>query len=380
MKIAVICHLHHPIAEPFQGGLEMHTHLLVRHLTQRGHRVEIFALPDSDPAFNLMSLQLQTISTTTPLQQHEENESFEFMDSYHTHMDIMLQIIASDYDLVHNNSLHYLPPAMAHLLPCPMVTALHTPPFPSLQSGVMTAQKFGGSSFVAVSESLCAQWRPFVPDCEVVYNGIELDRWPWRERGQSNTVFWAGRLCSEKAPHLAIAASLRAGYSLTLAGQIFEKDYFLQKIKPLLSDQIRYVGLLTQQELARQLGDAEVALFTSVWEEPFGLVLAEYLACGTPVVAFDSGAVGEIINDSCGVIVPKGDVEALAKAMPVAASRSRAACRVRIESLFRVESMIDLYLALYGEQIDRFHSHTLIPDSRSQRAAAIAATPALRRR
>lgn len=351
MKIAVIAHLHQPIAEPFGGGLEMHTHLLVRHLMQRGHHVDLFALSESDPDFNLKPLQLSAISTTTPLKQHEENESFEFMDKYHTYMDVMLRIIAGNYDVVHNNSLHYLPPAMAHLLPCPMVTALHTPPFPSLQSGVMTSDNFGGGRFVAVSHALCRQWAPFAPDCRVVHNGIELQNWPWNERGTPKTAFWAGRICPEKAPHLAMAAAVRAGYAIELAGKICDEPYFLEKVKPLLGPQVRYLGLLTQQEMAFFVGHAEVALMSSIWEEPFGLVLAEYLACGTPVVAFEVGAAGEVLDESCGILVPKGDVEMMARAIPVAATLSRQACRARVASFFKVEKMMDEYIMLYREAV-----------------------------
>ncbi len=351
MKIAVIAHLHYPIAEPFSGGLEMHTHLLVRHLMQRGHEVDLYALGDSDPAFTLKPLQLDAISTTTQLEQHEENESFEFMDKYHTYMDVMLRIIAGGYDVVHNNSLHYLPPAMAHLLPCPMVTALHTPPFPSLQSGVMTSANFGGSQFTAVSETLCRQWASYAPECQVVRNGVELQKWPMSERSTQKSAFWAGRICPEKAPHLAIAAALQAGYTLAMVGKIHDNAYYEAKVRPLFSDRVRYLGLVSQQEMAYHAGSAEVALFSSVWEEPFGLVLAEYLACGTPVVAFEVGAAAEVLDESCGILVPKVDVAAMARAIPVAATLSRQACRRRVASFFKVEKMIDDYEALYRRMI-----------------------------
>ncbi|PPK88628.1 glycosyltransferase involved in cell wall biosynthesis [Neolewinella xylanilytica] len=349
MKIAIIAHLKFPIAEPFHGGLEMHTHCLTEALMRRGHDVTLFALRESDHRFQIVQPTLDAITPTPGVDLFDGEPGFglEFVNKFHAYMEVLQVIQRSDFDVVHNNCLHFLPLSLAHTLGCPMVTTLHCPPFASLRSGVILARPYLGNQFVAVSESIARQWTEDITHCRVVLNGIQVDRWAFSRRGREGTAFWFGRFCPEKGPHHAIRAAKLAGYRLRLAGSIYDHAYFDRCIAPELDDRIEYVGHLDHAGICREAGNSAVGLFTSVWEEPFGLVLAELLACGTPIVSFDSGAAREIVGTGCGVIVPKGDAAAMASAIPQAAGLDRAYCRQYAERHFGIDRMIDDYQALY---------------------------------
>ena len=358
MKIAIIAHLKFPIGQPFHGGLEMHTHSLTQELMARGHDVTLFALEDSDPAFNIVQPKLDAIDRESGLDLFEEpGFNTEFVNTFHAYMEILTTIQHGDFDVVHNNSLHFLPLSIAHTLGCPMVTTLHCPPFASLRSGVILAKPYLGDQFVAVSESVAEQWYDDITHCKVVHNGIQVDRWTPSERAEPQSACWFGRFCPEKGPEFAIRAAKRAGYKLRLAGSIYDHVYFQRKIEPLLGDDIEYLGHLDHQQICQEAGRASVGLFTSTWDEPFGLVLTEMLACGTPVVSFDSGAAGEILDATCGIIVPKRDVEAMAAAMPRAAALDRTDCRRRAASDFPIHRMIGDYERIY----ERLAPHITAP-------------------
>ena len=349
MKIAIIAHMKYPISQPYHGGLEMHTHILTEELIQRGHDVTLYALENSDPRFTVYQPELRgvTMNQGNDLFDEEPGYNREFVNLFHAYMEVMMHIQRGDYDIVHNNSLHFLPLSMAHTLPCPMVTALHTPPFPSLQSGAILAKPYLGNQFVSVSAHLGEVWSDYVQHYRVVHNGIRIANWTFSERARPKTAVWFGRFCPEKGPEYAIAAARRAGYHLKMAGSIYDQAYFDREIAPLLGEDVEMVGHLNHRQLSDLIGSAEVGLFTSTWDEPFGLVLPEMLACGTPVVAFDSGAASEIITAKCGVIVNKFDTNAMAAALPLAGTLSRTDCRQRAVEAFPISRMIDGYERMY---------------------------------
>ncbi|CAH0999474.1 Glycogen synthase [Neolewinella maritima] len=375
MKIAIIAHLKFPISEPFHGGLEMHTHCLTQELMGHGHDVTLFALRDSDQSFQVVEPTLNAVEQegAEDLFQNEPGFGLNFVNKFHAYMDIVTTIQRGGFDVVHNNCLHFLPLALAHTLGCPMVTTLHCPPFPSLQSGVILARPYLGNQFVAVSQSVAEQWATDITHCKVIHNGIQVDRWQETSEAEPAMAFWFGRFCPEKGPEYAIQAAKRAGYQLRLAGSIYDHAYFEREIAPRLDDDITYIGHLDHRGICQEAGRAAVGLFTSTWDEPFGLVLPEMLACGTPIVSFDSGAAGEILDESCGIIVPKCDIEAMAAAMPRAAELDRAACRRRAEFHFPIGRMISDYEKLYLKLVPQVHPlPAVVPAARRPSVSVVA--------
>lgn len=351
LRIALIASSRHPINQPFAGGLEAHVWHLARALAEQGHQVALFAAAGSDPALGCTSLQVQDLELSDAARADVSMPAENFMDDHHAYLELMLQLSgprADDFDVIHNHSLHYLPVAMAPLLSTPMLTTVHTPPTPWLESAIRTTGG-RGTRFAAVSEHTAAAWAPAGGPFTVVPNGIDARRWPLGRGGDS--AVWFGRITAEKAPHLAVAAARLAGRALTLAGPISDPGYFAEFIRPQLGDTVRYAGHLTQRRLARVVGAASVALVTPTWDEPYGLVVAEAICCGTPVVAFDRGGIPERVTPESGCLVPPGDVAALAAAIPVAARLPRRRVHEHAVRSCSAAAMLRAYLDLYRQMI-----------------------------
>jgi glycosyltransferase involved in cell wall biosynthesis len=339
LKIALVASLRHPIGEPFAGGLEAHTSYLAAGLRSRGHEVAVFAANPGGAALgeelNLSDLARGDVSMP------EEA----FMVEHHAYLRLMLRLSGSGFDVVHNNSLHYLPVAMAPMLGRPLVTTLHTPPTPWLESAFRCA---GEATCVSVSRANARAWEGSAEVREVIPNGVDTALWPFERRVLNpRLAVWSGRITPEKGTHLAALAAREAGLELRIAGPISDERYFDEEVRPLLGGGTRYAGHLTHARLARLVGGAAVALCTPRWDEPYGLVVAEALACGTPVAAFERGAVGEILDQKTGRLAPPDDVPALAEAAVSALSLDRRACRGRAESRCSADAMVDRYGDLY---------------------------------
>ena len=349
-RIGIIASVRHPIREPFAGGLEMHTHALATGLRQRGHNVTVFASDTSDPALGVEAVCLQAsgLDMSVAASRDVGAMSRGFMEEHHAYLHLMLRLAGESFDIIQNNSLHYLPPAMAAGLPGPMVTTLHTPPTPWLESAVSVRPPSRNSSFVAVSASTADQWRPKVHVDDVIHNGIDLATWTYQPSADRGLAVWTGRIVPEKGTHLALQAAHAAGLRLLLAGPIGDEDYFTHAVAPLLGAEDRYIGHVEHRQLAAVVGSAGVMLATPCWEEPYGLVVAEALACGTPVAAFDRGAMSELISPRCGRLAHADDVEGLAAAALTARDLVRADCREHAERMCSDEVMVDRYEAFYA--------------------------------
>ncbi len=347
LRIGVIAHLKHPIGEPFAGGLEMHTHLLCRLLRAGGHDVTLFASTRSDPALGVEAICEETAVLEVGT---AEATDVAFFREHHAYLSLMTRLRRSDFDIIHNNSLHYLPVSMADTLPMPMVTTLHTPPFCWLESGVRECG--AGARFVGVSQSIRAGWTRVREIDAVIPNGIDLQRFQYRPvAATAPHLIWYGRIVPEKGLHHAIDAARVAGMPLRIAGPISDQAYFAERIAPRLGEETRYLGHLDHEHLAIEIGAASAFLCTPCWDEPYGLVVAEALACGTPVAAFARGAIPEILTPDCGVLAAPDDVADLARAVQAASGLSRKACRQRAETACDAQVMADAYARLYTNLI-----------------------------
>lgn len=357
MRIGIIAHLKHPISEPFAGGLEMHTHLLASRLRKRGHDVVVFASTRSDSAIGLQAICGQT---TLDALGNAEEETSEFFREHHAYLSLMNELRFSRFDIVHNNSLHYLPVVLADALPMPVVTSLHTPPFTLLESAVRIAAG-NNPRLIAVSSAISRQWSSVIDVQTTIPNGVDLSNFSFCDEPDADPyLIWYGRIVPEKGLHLAMDAARRVGMKLKIAGPVSDRDYFDREVAHRLNEGTDYLGHLTHVELARMIGGARAFLCTPCWEEPFGLVVAESLACGVPVAAFARGAIPEILDPRCGTLAVPGDVESLADATVRALKLDRADCRHRAETVCDAEVMVDGYEAAYAAALA---SHALAAKS-----------------
>ena len=351
LRIALIASSRFPICQPFAGGLEAHVWHLARALAKQGHTVSLFAAPGSDVDFDCSSLSVRPLHLSRAAQSDISMPAMEFMAEHHAYLALMLQlggIDAHTFDVVHNHSLHYLPVAMASTLSTPMLTTVHTPPTPWLESAIQ-ASNGPETRFAAVSRHTAAAWVHSSQRFTVVPNGIDARGWPLGAGGEG--VVWFGRITPEKAPHLAIEAARGARRPITLAGPIADPRYYAERIQPHLGAEVHYAGHLTQRDLARLVGSAAVALVTPVWDEPYGLVVAEAMCCGTPVVAFSRGGIPELVSERSGCLVAPDDIDALAAAIPVAARLPRLQVREHAVRWCSSAAMVEAYLSLYRQMI-----------------------------
>ena len=347
LRIALIAHAHFPIREPFAGGIEAHVFHLARALVARGHAVTLFAAPGTDlgcgdPALTIRELpRTEAASLPWPLPGAVK-------ESHHrAFTGLMADLAAAEdsFDVVHNHSLNPVPVRAATRLRAPVLTTLHTPPFPMLEAAVGAVARTR-LMFAAVSERSAASWAHVgIRRLTVVRNGIDVEGWPLGAGGDH--LVWSGRIMPEKAPHLAIDAAQRAGRRLVLAGPVSDPDYFRLNIEPRLDERVTYAGHLDREELAVLIGGAAAALVTPVWDEPYGQVAAEAMACGTPVVAFATGGLPELVDERCGCLVPPGDVDAMADAVADAARLSRPLVRKVAVAEHGLAAMVDNYVTLY---------------------------------
>jgi len=352
LRIAILAPSRYPIVEPFAGGLEAHTWSLARHLMARGHEVSTYAAPGSDPSLGLRELDLDLSGFTSSSRRDISMAPELVMAEHHAYLSLMLALVhggANDVDVVHNNSLHHLPIAMAPAVSCPVVTTLHTPPFPMLESAIrshVAVSVGGGPTCCAVSQHTATAWGSVLGAVPVVRNGVDTDSWVAGVGGEG--AVWTGRLVREKGIDHAIAAARAAGIALRIAGPVVDPEYYDAVVRPLLGADVEHVGHLAHHDLVDLVGRADVALVSPLWDEPYGLVVAEALACGTPVAAYARGGVPEVLTGACGRLAAPGDVTSLAAAVMAAVALPRPAARARAVEHCSVQRMVNDYEVLYA--------------------------------
>jgi glycosyltransferase involved in cell wall biosynthesis len=183
----------------------------------------------------------------------------------------------------------------------------------------------------------------------VVYNGIPTDRYPYRE-DKDDYLFFLGRADQEKAPHLAIEAARQAGRRLVMCATTKnerERAYWAEQVEPILGDDVEVRGEC-DQEKTQLLAGAAALLFPIQWPEPFGLVMTEAMACGTPVIAWRNGSVPEVVADGqTGFVV--SSVEEMAAAVDRLGGLDPQAMRARVQERFSAEAMVAGYERIYQQ-------------------------------
>lgn len=352
LRIALVAHPRHRIAEPFKGGMEAHSFHLARSLIDRGHQVTLFASGDSDPRF--------TIDPVVPVHYDRDYpwENTRPHPDLYTMLDRQFgaarhRIFSGHYDVVHNNSLHRFIMQEARRSSHPCVTSLHVPPYDAIHGVVRDSLDATHAVTVTSSRQNRSWWGDDIPaQSHVVHNGIDPALWPWSGGGGGGGhALWCGRIARNKGPHLAAMAARRAGIGLRLYGYMEDRPYFEQEVMPWLDSQTRYGGMLEGEALSSAMREASALLFTPCWDEPFGLVAIEAMASGLPVAAFDQGAAREIIGNEAGRFAAPYDVEGLACALREAVSINRSVPRRRVLDGFTHDRMVDGYETLYRQVI-----------------------------
>jgi glycosyltransferase involved in cell wall biosynthesis len=252
-------------------------------------------------------------------------------------------------DVIHLNDIVGLPFTM--FTEVPTVLTIHHPHEPELSEQYL---RYPETLYVAIAKWL-RRSEP-MPRVHVVHHGIPVSDYTWSGE-KDDYVAFLGRMAPCKGPHLAIEAARRAGIRLKLAGEIqpYFNDYWEQQVRPLVDgDQIEYIGEADFAAKNALLSKARALLFPIQWDEPFGLVMVEAMACGTPVLAFAGGAVEEVVVDGVNGWICR-DVDEMARriASPGVAASS---CRTFVEENFSVAKMTERYLDVYRCALGRVRS------------------------
>ncbi|WP_116995631.1 glycosyltransferase family 4 protein [Desertimonas flava] len=326
-----------PVPPSVYGGTEAVIDQLARGLQRAGCEVSLFGTGDSTCPVPTRSLYPAALGTTAP-------ESAEI-----AHVEAAYRALG-DVDIVHDHTLSGPVWASDHGIEIPIVTTAHgefTPEIRRQYAAVAAA----GVHVVAISH---AQRRtaPDVDISAVIHHGIDPASFPFG-RGDGGYVMFLGRMHPDKGAHRAIVAARRAGKRLVIAAKMWEPNehrFFAERVAPLLGDDAVYVGEVGGQRKLDLLAGAEALVNPIRWPEPFGLVMIEALACGTPVLTFASGAAPEIVSHGhTGYLC--ADVAEMTVALNRIDGISRFACRARVEKHFSTDRMVDDHLRLYHEVI-----------------------------
>ncbi|MFQ6018028.1 MAG: glycosyltransferase family 4 protein [Kiloniellaceae bacterium] len=335
MKIAQVAPLIESVPPKLYGGTERIVSYLTEELVRQGHDVTLFASGDSETTAELVPCSPEALRLDARVRDPLP------------HYMLMLERVrrrADGFDILHFHIdyLHFpLVGDFAHRTVTTQHGRLDLPDLGPLFS------EFRQMPLVSISDgqrlALPARW------VATVYHGLPTDLYGFSTAGESGDLAFLGRICPEKRPDRAIEIAKRAGIDLKIAAKVDNVDqaYFDEVIRPLLNDpRVEFIGEIGEDQKQGFLGGARAVLFPIDWPEPFGLVMIEAMACGTPVIAWRRGAVPEVIDHGLsGYIVDSVD-QAVA-AVERLGSLDRRAVRRRFEMRFAVERMARDYTRLY---------------------------------
>ena len=340
LRIAQVAPLYERVPPLRYGGTERVVSYLTEALVERGHEVTLFASGDSETRAPLVPGAPRGLRLEGPAQ-----------DPIALHLGMLLGVYerAAAFDVIHCHT-DYLGLPLTRTVQTPTVVTLHGRL--DLAEAHPVYQAFPTVGFVAVSQ---AQRAPLsgVRWAATVHHGLPRDLYAFQPTPGRYLLF-VGRISPEKQPDAAIRVAVRAGIPLKIAAKVDRADaeYFAAVVRPLLDHPlVELLGEVDERAKADLLGHALALLFPVDWPEPFGLVLIEALACGTPVIARCRGSVPEIVTDGRTGFLCETEADMIAATTRVE-RLSRAACRREFEERFTVRTMVDAYLRVYeGEQV-----------------------------
>ncbi|HEY3950287.1 glycosyltransferase family 4 protein [Phenylobacterium sp.] len=337
LRIAQVTPLYEAVPPRLYGGTERVVAHLTNALADLGHQVTLFASADAQTRGRLVPVRDQAIRLDpAPLK-----------SDLAAHMSMIAEVRrrADQFDIIHFHTdiIHF--PFFEHMAERTLTTLHGRLDLKDLPAVYRRWPQF---PLVSISDSqraplAFANWAATVP------HGMSAEIYEFHPQSRGYLAF-LGRISPEKRPDRAIAIAKAAGMRLKIAAKVdpVDETYFEEKIEPLLDlDQIEFVGEIGDARKSDFLGGAEALLFPIDWPEPFGLVMIEAMACGTPVIAYDCGSAPEVVEHGLTGFIVRDLAEAVA-AVGQVPNLDRAAIRRRFEQRFSARAMAERYLALYG--------------------------------
>lgn len=344
MRIAQVAPLWERVPPPAYGGIELVVGLLTDELVRRGHEVTLFASGDSISLAKLVSVHPRALRLDKTIKEYNVYETLHVSRVYE---------MADEFDIIHSH-MGYTTLPYANLVKTPTVHTLH---------GIFTPDNekmFGyakAQPYISISD---AQREPRLGlnYVSTVYNGIDVSSYKfYPQPDEPPYLAFLGRISPEKGTHLAIEIAKKAGWRLKMAGKVdvVDVEYYEKEVKPLIDgEQIQYLGEANHAQKNVLMGGAVATLFPITWREPFGLVMIESMASGTPVIAMALGSTKEVIaHGKTGFLC--NSIEECVTAVDKVAEIDRYACREYVTQRFSYQAMTDGYEAVYRQILaDRF--------------------------
>jgi glycosyltransferase involved in cell wall biosynthesis len=343
MRILQLAPLWEAVPPQAYGGTEAVVSILTEELVKRGHDVVLAASGDSQTTATLLATYHRSLRRAEDL---ADRNPYDWM-----HIAMALKE-GRDCDLIHNHAGE-LAMAMSHTIDTPMLTTLHCLTTPDTQ---FIWDRYTGS-YNTISKSQ----RPPLPlgrgrarFMGHVYNAIDVESFPFQaEKGED--LLFLSRIAPEKGPQHAVEVAKRVGRRLILAGKVdaYDRRFFEEVMRDLIDgDQIVFFGEADAQQKRELYRNAHCVLMPLTWEEPFGLVMPEAMACGTPVIALRRGSAPElIVHGTTGFVVDT--IEEMAEAVSLVGTIDPHACREHVRRHFSPEIMADEYLRVYDDVLER---------------------------
>jgi glycosyltransferase involved in cell wall biosynthesis len=335
MRIAQIAPLAESVPPKLYGGTERVVSWLTDELVGLGHDVTLFSSADSDTRANLVGVWPRALRLSRP-PSDPAAACASLLES--------VAEMSSDFDVIHSH-VDWVPLPLLRRLRTPFLTTLHgrldLPDLP------LTAQRFPDAPFVSISQSQRAPL-PGVNWLATIHHGLPPDLLKLCNGAQGYLAF-LGRITPEKGPDIAIRVAHTAGLPLRIAAKVprAENRYFNETIKPLIDqNNVEFVGEVNDRQKQLFLGNAAALLFPIDWPEPFGLVMIEAMACGTPVIAWPRGSVPEVVEDGVTGFIVESEAEAVA-AIGRIHRLDRRRIRERFDQRFTVRRMAEDYVNGY---------------------------------
>ena len=274
----------------------------------------------------------------------------------------MILDLQGSFDVIHSHAYpDFFPAVLGDELKKPLIITLHALYTDYIDELLV---RFDKTYPIALSQGYKKLYKK-ASIYDVVYNGVDTNLYSYKEQ-KEDYLLWIGRLArgkkdngeyiDQKGVGWAIKLAEESGYKLKMLGPCEDIDFFNQEVKPHLNEKIEWIGDVSPEQsvpiekVVELMQKAKAFLMTINQEEPFGLVMAESMSCGTPVIGFDRGAVSEVIADgkSGFVVNPESGIDGLKTALEKIETINPADCRKRVEELFSIEKMIDNYEKVYS--------------------------------
>jgi len=337
MRILQIAPLWESVPPPAYGGTEAVVHLLVEELVRRGHEVTLWASGDSRTSANLQSCYPRSLRTAEGL---DDKRIYAWQ-----HAALSLRD-AREYDIIHNHAGEDVM-ALSHLVPdVPMLTTTHCNLTPDTQ--FVWDRYPGHYNNISWAQHRSMPRSASATFAGVVYNGIDVPSFPFDAEKEEYLLFLS-RISPENGPHTAVEVARRSGRRLLIAGKVDPADrpFFEAAVAPLIDgDGVQFLGEADARMKRDLYRKAFAVVLPITWDEPFGLVMAEAQACGTPVITFDRGAAPEIVDHGITGFIVK-NVDEMVEAVRAVPEIDPWACRRRVERRFDAPIMAAGYLGLY---------------------------------